>query len=269
MKVFAVSDLHADYRENLDWIDSLARDRYREDVLLLAGDVTDELRLLGSTLRALKSRFAEILFVPGNHELWIDGGDFSCSLEKFDGVMSLCSHEGIRTGVYTQGCVSIVPLLGWYDFSFGQSDAFLQRAWRNFWACRWSAEFDLEAKICDFFLRQNDRYLSTDDAHVISFSHFLPRFEVMPTAIPENRRKVYPVLGSARLDHQIRKLQSAIHVYRHSHINQAIEIDGIRYLNNAFASPKEARIAREKLICIFDTEAVLSVLAGENRRESA
>ena len=23
------------------------------------------------------------------------------------------------TGVYTQGCISIVPLLGWYDFSFG------------------------------------------------------------------------------------------------------------------------------------------------------
>ncbi|MFZ8957349.1 MAG: metallophosphoesterase, partial [Pseudohongiellaceae bacterium] len=59
MKVFAVSDLHVDYRENLDWIDSLSRDRYREDVLLLAGDVTDDLRLLGSTLRALKSRFAE------------------------------------------------------------------------------------------------------------------------------------------------------------------------------------------------------------------
>ncbi len=269
MKVFAVSDLHVDYRENLDWIDSLSRDRYREDVLLLAGDVTDDLRLLGSTLRALKSRFAEVLFVPGNHELWIDGGEFSCSLQKFDAVMSLCSHEGIRTSVYTQGCVSIVPLLGWYDFSFGQPDAFLQRAWRDFRACRWPVEFDSQAKICDFFLRQNDRYLSTDNAHVISFSHFLPRLDIMPTAIPENRRKVYPVLGSARLDHQIRKLQPAIHVYGHSHVNQTIEIDGIRYLNNAFATPKEARIARKELICIFDTEAVPSVLAGENLRESA
>ena len=269
MKVFAVSDLHVDYRENLDWIDSLSRDRYREDVLLLAGDVTDDLRLLGSTLRALKSRFAEVLFVPGNHELWVDGGEFSCSLEKFDAVMSLCSHEGIRTGVYTKGCVSIVPLLGWYDFSFGQPDAFLQRAWRDFRACRWPAEFDSQAKICDFFLRQNDRYLSTDNVHVISFSHFLPRLDVMPAAIPEHRRKVYPVLGSARLDHQIRKLQPAIHVYGHSHVNQAIEIDGIRYMNNAYATPKEARIARKELVCIFDTEAVPSVLAGENRREPA
>ena len=47
---------HVDYRENLDWIESLSRERYRQDVLLLAGDVTDDLRLLGSTLRALKSR---------------------------------------------------------------------------------------------------------------------------------------------------------------------------------------------------------------------
>ena len=63
-------------------------------MLLLAGDVTDDLRLLGSTLRA-EVAICEILFVPGNHELWIDGSEFTCSLEKFDAVMSLCSHEGI------------------------------------------------------------------------------------------------------------------------------------------------------------------------------
>ena len=34
-------------------------------------------------------------------------------------------------------------------------------------------------------------------------------------------------------------------------------------MNNAFATPKEARIARKELVCIFDTEAVPSVLAGE------
>lgn len=269
MKLFAVSDLHVDYRENLNWIRSLSQEDYQEDVLLLAGDVTDNLRLLGSTLRALKSCFSEVLFVPGNHELWIDDVEFSCSLEKFDAVMSLCSHEGIGTSVYRQGCLSIVPFLGWYDFSFGQPNAFLQRAWRDFRACRWPAELDSQAKICDFFLRQNDRYLSTENTYVISFSHFLPRLDVMPAAIPKHRRKVYPVLGSARLDHQIRELQPAIHVYGHSHVNQMIEIDGIRYMNNAFATPREARIARKGLVCIFDTEAVPSFLAGANRRESA
>ena len=91
----------------------------------------------------------------------------------------------------------------------------------------------------------------------------------MPAAIPEHRRKVYPVLGSARLDHQIRKLQPAIHVYGHSHVNQAIEIDGIRYMNNAFATPKETRIVRKELLCLFGTEAVPRSLAGENCHESA
>ena len=42
-----------------------------------------------------------------------------------------------------------------------------------------------------------------------------------------------------------------IHVYGHSHVNQVIEIDGIRYMNNAFATPKEARIARKELVCIL------------------
>ena len=95
--------------------------------------------------------------------------------------------------MYTQGCISIVPLLGWYDFSFGQPDAFLKRAWRDFRACRWPEEFDFAGEDLQFLSAQNDRYLSTDNARH-QFFPFSPRL-TMPAAIPEHRRKVYPVLG--------------------------------------------------------------------------
>ena len=42
---------------------------------------------------------------------------------------------------------------------------------------------------------------------------------------------------------KIRKLQPVIHVYGHSHVNQVIEIDGMRYMN-AFAALKRALRAR-------------------------
>ena len=41
MRVFALSDLHADFPPNLSWIHSLSSDEYRNDFLILAGDVSD------------------------------------------------------------------------------------------------------------------------------------------------------------------------------------------------------------------------------------
>ena len=85
---------------------------------------------------------------------------------------------------------------------------------------------------------------------VISFSHFLPRIDVMPHYIPVRHRLVYPVLGSDGLEQQIRLLRSDIHVYGHSHVNRRIEIDGITYINNAFGYPSETRLAAKQLLCI-------------------
>ena len=43
MKVYTVSDLHVDYPENMDWILSLNSTAYLEDILVLAGDVSNDL----------------------------------------------------------------------------------------------------------------------------------------------------------------------------------------------------------------------------------
>ena len=43
MKVFAVSDVHVDYAENLAWILGLGYKEYANDILILAGDVTDKM----------------------------------------------------------------------------------------------------------------------------------------------------------------------------------------------------------------------------------
>ena len=110
---------------------------YRADLLVLAGDVSDDLQILEQVLRLLRERFAQVLFVPGNHDLWVRSGDHDCSLEKYQAVNTLCHKLGVITDVYQAGSLSLVPLLGWYDFSFGEPDKYLRRAWRDFRACRW------------------------------------------------------------------------------------------------------------------------------------
>src|SRR5882672_3949732 len=71
MRVFALSDLHIDYQVNAKWVADISAFDYRDDVLILAGDVTDKLRLLEWCLSTLARRFRKVLFVPGNHDLWV------------------------------------------------------------------------------------------------------------------------------------------------------------------------------------------------------
>jgi len=76
----------------------------------------------------------------------------------------------------------------------------------------------------------------------------------MPSQIPQHRRRVYPVLGTEKLGEQVRRLRSDVHVYGHSHVNQATTLDGTHYVNNAFAYPDEQRIARKELICVWNSK---------------
>lgn len=129
LEVYAISDLHTDHPENLAWVESLeAPCTGAHTALILAGDVSDDLRLLRCaavamltplampcsstvrcacvctylpivggmryaplplylaccmllcrrTLQLLKDKYDTVLFVPGNHELWVSPPSPSC-----------------------------------------------------------------------------------------------------------------------------------------------------------------------------------------------
>ena len=67
-RVFAMSDLHVDYVENMRHMLSLSQRVFVEDTLILAGDVCDSLQRLSVLLDGMKQKFREVCFVPGNHE---------------------------------------------------------------------------------------------------------------------------------------------------------------------------------------------------------
>ncbi len=248
MRVFAISDLHADYQVNRDWIDALSRHDYRDDVLILAGDVADRIGTLGRCLEALAIRFRHVLFVPGNHDLWVDDDDGD-SLAKFAQVARQATDSGASMAPLHLGGLSIVPLLSWYDYSFGEPCARLKAAWRDFRSCRWPEGWQAP-DISRHFLDLNEAALTIRNDKVITFSHFLPRPDVMPHGMPPQRKLVFPVLGATALDAQIRRIMPHMHVYGHSHINRHVHIAGITYVNNAFGYPKETHIAAKQLVCI-------------------
>ena len=172
MRVFAVSDVHVDYAENLAWVLSLDHKEYAKDILILAGDVTDKMPLLEQVFISLVASFKAVLFVPGNHELWVREDNFDCSLDKFEAISELCKSCGVRTDVLKLSDISFVPLYSWYDFSFGEPGRHLRRAWRDFRACSWPEHLAESQDIREHFLKLNIHKLKIRNKTVISFSHF-------------------------------------------------------------------------------------------------
>lgn len=250
MRVFALSDIHVDYDVNARWVERLSTADYRADVLILAGDVTDRLPLLSWCLRTFAQRFKVVLFVPGNHELWVvRDGPGKNSFDKFREVTRVVEEAGASMQPFRSGALYIVPLLGWYDYSFGTPCETLTASWMDFVACRWP-EGTGAREISQYFSGLNQTRVPEDVEHVMTFSHFMPRIDLMPPGIPKEQRVLYPVLGSTRLDSQLRQLKSRTHIYGHSHVNRNKLINGVTYINNAFGYPHEEHIASKRLVHI-------------------
>jgi predicted phosphodiesterase len=252
MRVFAISDLHLDYEENERWLRGLSSDDYRDDVLILAGDVSDEEPLLTLGFRWLTARFRAVQYVPGNHDLWLTGGasGLATSFDKFTRVCAIAAEYGVSMVPFQEGSLSIVPLLGWYDYSFGVPEPTILARWMDFRRCKWPAGVTAD-DITRHFLALNEPVVYPRAGTVISFSHFLPRIDVMPATVPAEHQLLYPVLGASALDAQVKRLASIIHVYGHSHLNRDVVLEGRRYINNAFGNPREERIAAKRLRCIY------------------
>ncbi|HVV10664.1 metallophosphoesterase [Amycolatopsis sp.] len=72
--LYATSDLHVTHQGNGPILDQV-RPASPDDWLLVAGDVAEKVGAIVETLATLRERFARVVWVPGNHELWTTGRD--------------------------------------------------------------------------------------------------------------------------------------------------------------------------------------------------
>ena len=68
MELLAVSDVHVEHEQNRKALAALPP--RPSDWLVLAGDVSDTLDGLVWALDTLSPKFAQLVWVPGNHDLW-------------------------------------------------------------------------------------------------------------------------------------------------------------------------------------------------------
>jgi len=239
MRIFSISDLHVDFKDNWHWVEALSLLDFSQDTLLVAGDIAHDLGRVEMALAALRARFSRVFFVPGNHELWV-AGEQGDSIDKFERLLALCVECGVETRPNSVGNQRIVPLFSWYNADFdseGQGDAGALASWGDFRFCRWPGEIE---SLDHYFSRRNDPPVCTD-VQTISFSHFLPRRELLPPVENLRFKGLPKVAGSVLLDEQIRAAGADIHIFGHSHIPCDKMIDGVRYIQQPLAYPKERR----------------------------
>ena len=112
------------------------------------------------------------------------------------------------------------------------------KAWSDQYYCRWPDGFNP----IDLY-RYNQPFITafddSDESPIISFSHMVPRRDLLPSRVFLTYKFLPYVMGSTILEEQIRQLHSTIHCYAHAHINNEVMIEGVRYIQNALGYPHE------------------------------
>ena len=183
MRLLAISDLHLGSPTNRDALAELGH--YPQDWLIVAGDVAESFRRVGEGLAALRRRFARVIWVPGNHELWsLPGEDGGLrGSYRYAALVELARSHDVLTPedpwplwVGPGGPATIVPLFTLYDYSFapdGMSPA---------QAIAWAAEADIQP--VDEVLLHADPYASRADWCRDRVSQSEARLNQLPPGVP-------------------------------------------------------------------------------------
>ena len=125
-RLLAVSDLHVRHPDNRALAAGL-RPVADGDWLIVAGDVAEQVDDVLDTLAGLRGRFARVVWVPGNHELWTRTKEAPArrGVARYEALVEGCRALGVDTPedpfpVFPgpDGPLVVAPLFVLYDYSF-------------------------------------------------------------------------------------------------------------------------------------------------------
>lgn len=263
MKLYAISDLHIGFEENRKTLANLPS--YPQDWLIIAGDVGESYAQLEYTLDVLSLRFSQLIWVPGNHELWKwQQEDKLYGEAKYYALVDLCRRYGVLTPedpfvLWTGegGKHLLVPLFLLYDYSFcppeiSQSDA-----------VNWAAESgivcsDEELLLpnpylsriswcksrCETTEQRLQKATEENDCPLILINHFplkqclaflplIPRFSIW--------------CGTKSTEQWHCRFRASVVVSGHLHIRRTDWIDGVRFEEVSLGYPERQWDRRKEL----------------------
>mmetsp|Transcript_4137 Transcript_4137/g.7502 ORF Transcript_4137/g.7502 Transcript_4137/m.7502 type:complete len:1538 (+) Transcript_4137:132-4745(+) len=237
-RVFAVSDVHFEIKENENWVHDIDSYAFQNDVLIIAGNIAASKVGVERGLRALKSKFRRIFYMVGNIELAItfsDWGKWADSIAKLHAIFQSCDELGID--IYPAPVadgVFVVPLLSWYNPEFDAEDPFPNPSKSFDEGCKWP--MDPDTQVWRYLLRLNEEHLKTKFyGDVITFSHFLPRQDL---PWDKTSKSAVKAMGCTGIDEQARGANSKMHVFGHSLQKYAQAHEGVKYVQMPMGIPR-------------------------------
>jgi 3',5'-cyclic AMP phosphodiesterase CpdA len=245
-RLLGISDLHITYPENRRVVQSLEPE-LQADWLIVCGDVSEVSDDVEWALSLLKERFATVIWVPGNHELWTlpDDRVQLRGQQRYEYLVAMCRRLGVLTPEDPYpiwegegGPATIAPLFVLYDYSFGCSVAPTKEQ-------SLARAHEVGVVCSDEYLLHPDPYLSRDawcHARVIETELRLDACDLgMPTVLINHFPLVreptlvlrYPEFaqwcGTTRTGDWHRRFRAKVVVYGHLHIPRMTWHDGVRF----------------------------------------
>lgn len=251
----AVADLHVGHRGNAGVLDEV-RPGHPGDWLIVAGDVAEKSTHVLSALEQLTERFERVIWVPGNHELWIGRDDDGItSATKYDRLVEGCRSIGVDTPedaypLWTGpgGPAWVVPMFLLYDYSWtpvpglSRTDALAGARKRRVVA---SDEFLIDpAPYADAAAWCRERLVSTttrlaalDPDHPTVLVNHWPLVR-QPTEVL--RHPDFALwCGTDQTADWHRRYRATASVYGHLHIPRSTEYHGVRFEEVSLGYPRE------------------------------
>jgi 3',5'-cyclic AMP phosphodiesterase CpdA len=244
VNLYAISDLHLSHEANHQALNKLPP--HPEDWLILAGDIGEKEEHLLFALALLTRRFKQLVWVPGNHDLWTIPSDKSSlrGQAKYDRLVAICRSFGVLTpedpyAVWTDNGQSyrIAPLFTLYDYSFRPAEIPLEKA------VEWAAEANNVAS--DEYILHPDPYPSRADWCAARCAYSEQRLEEVSGDLSLILVNHYPLRedllrlrriprfslwsGTHRTEDWHVRFSAAAVVYGHLHVRGSHLRDGVRF----------------------------------------
>lgn len=124
MTLWAISDLHVGFEANRHAVEALPA--YPDDWLILGGDTGDTAAQLQLVLDVVTTRFAKVIWVPGNHDLWTprQWPETKRGVAHYERLVDQCRSAGVLTPEDPfidwpgEPRAVIAPCFTLYDYSF-------------------------------------------------------------------------------------------------------------------------------------------------------
>jgi 3',5'-cyclic AMP phosphodiesterase CpdA len=255
-RLLAVSDLHIGYPVNRAIADRIAP-ASAADWLIVAGDVGERAEDVERALETFSRRFARVIWVPGNHELWTHGRD-RLRLRgeaRYQHLVAACRSLGVLTPEDPYpvwdgpgGPVVVVPLFLLYDYSFqahagDTKEQGLERAYASGVVCT------------DEHLLHPDPYPSREAWCEARLALTERRLAALPAELPTVLVNHYPLVreptavlryptfaqwcGTTRTGDWPQRYRARVVVYGHLHIPRTTWYDGVRHEEVSLGYPRE------------------------------